>query len=71
MRKTIHHFSVTHGVDTDVGGKDSFPPYLRTSPYILILNANANELPVKRNWVEISQLPLFVKMQIDRVKYEK
>lgn len=45
MKKTIHHFLVTHGADTDVDGKDSCPSYLWASPYILILNANANEAP--------------------------
>lgn len=43
MRQTIHHFSVTHEVDADVDGKDSFRPYIWTSLYILILNASANE----------------------------
>lgn len=48
MRKTIHHFSVTHGADTDVDGTDSFLPYLWTSPYILILNASARETPYEK-----------------------
>lgn len=48
MKKAIHHFLVTHGTDLDVDGKDSLPPYLWASPYILMQKANENEAVVKK-----------------------